>query len=72
MKRKSSATQVAKDERRKMVTFLRSALNVNVNMLAKMIYKNLVDLYTKKMKTLQGDTERREEIERKLKANHDV
>ena len=57
MKRKPSATQVAKDERRKMVTFLNSALNVNVKMLIKMTYQNLEDLYTQEMKTLQGDTE---------------
>jgi hypothetical protein len=33
---------------------------------------NLKSLYTKEMKTLKGDTERREEIERNLKASHDA
>ena len=55
-----------------MITFLKSALGVNVKMLYKMSYKNLVYLYTKQMKTLQGDTERRDEIERKLKARNDT
>ena len=71
-KRKPSITKVKQDERRKMVTFLKSALNVNVKMLTSMSFKNLEDLYKKEMKPLQGDTERRDELERKLKAQHDV
>ena len=64
-KTKTSISKVKRDERRKLVTFLKSALNVNVNMLKNMSYQNLEDLYKKEMKTLQGDTERREELEDK-------
>ena len=71
-KRKPSITKVKQDERRRMVTFLKNALNVNVKMLTSMSFKNLEDLYKKEMKTLQGDTKRRDELERKLKAQHDV
>jgi len=72
MKRKPSTKEITKDERIKKITFLKSALNVNVKMLTKMNYKNLEDLYKKEMKTLQGDSERREEIDRKLNASHDI
>ena len=65
-------TKVKQDERRKMVTFLKSALNVNVKMLTSMGFKNFEDLYKKEMKTLQRDIERRDELERKLKAQHEV
>ena len=51
-KRKPSITKVKQDERRKMVTFLKSALNVNAKMLTSMSFKNLEDLYKKEMKTL--------------------
>ena len=71
-KRKPSITKVKQDKRRRMVTFLKSALNVNAKMLTSMSFKNLEDLYKKEMKNLQGDTERRDELERKLKAQHDV
>ena len=71
-KRKPSITKVKQDERRKMVTFLKSALNVNVKMLTSMSFKNLEDLYKKEMKTLHRDVERKDELERKLKAQHDV
>ena len=71
-KRKPSITKVKQDERKKMVTFLKSALNVNVKMVSFVSFKNLEDLYKKEMKTLQGDTEKRDELERKLKAQHNV
>ena len=51
-KRKPSITKVKQDERRRMVTFLKSALNVNVKMLTSMSFKNLENLYKKEMKTL--------------------
>ena len=70
--RKPTATQIAQAERKKMITFLKSALGCNVKMLYKMRYKNLVDLCTKEIKTLQGDTVKRDEVERKLKATHDL
>ena len=55
-----------------MIIFLKSDLGVNVKILCKMSYKNLVDLYTKEIRTLQGDFERREAVEKKVKARHDT
>ena len=37
-----------------------------------MSFQNLENLYNKEMKTLHRDTERIDEVERKLKTKHDV
>ena len=58
--RNPSKAQVARDKRRMMVTFLKSALNVNVQRLQKMNDKALEDLYNKEKKTLQGEGEEEE------------
>ena len=59
--KRPSPAQVRREERRKMITFLRNSMNVSAQRLQKMSDKTLKNLYVKEKRTLDQGTEKVQE-----------
>ncbi|KAI3770829.1 hypothetical protein L6452_01974 [Arctium lappa] len=70
-KRQPSKTYLGAQERKKMITFLKGAVGVKVEMFSKMSFDKLKKMYDAEMTKLQGDDIARVEMEKRMKESND-
>ncbi|KAI3735481.1 hypothetical protein L6452_14980 [Arctium lappa] len=70
-KRQPSKTYLGAQERKKMITFLKGAVGVKVEMFSKMSFENLKKMYDAEMTKLQWDDTARVEMDKRMKESND-